>query len=225
MTANIYVDDILAAAARRMNMLILLATVNEAIFTVCGIPDIAVQQCPLSLKKWHTLIVGPIQIVLGLVINTHTMTVGIMDEYIHKVRFLLSKWDSTKRFFQVNGIQKLVGKLARLGEGAPWVFKLMPHLYTSLDFALKSNTEQLTKSSGGFKDLVKQITTKSFSGKISDHQRHIKFAMKKAAKMVNRNHASYLVNRTMQDKLNFLSDALKPDSGIKFETPDCIYTF
>jgi hypothetical protein len=43
--------------------------------------------------------------------------------------------------------------------------------------------------------------------------------MKKAAKMVNRNHATYLVNRTMQDELNFISDALKPDSGIKFETP------
>ena len=51
MTANIYVDDILAAAARRMNMLRLLAAVIEAIFTVCGIPDIAVRQCPLSLKK------------------------------------------------------------------------------------------------------------------------------------------------------------------------------
>ena len=37
--------------------------------------------------------------------------------------------------------------------------------------------------------------------------------------MVNRNHATYLVIRTMQDELNFLLDALKPDSGIKFETP------
>jgi hypothetical protein len=43
--------------------------------------------------------------------------------------------------------------------------------------------------------------------------------MKKASKMVNRNHATYLVNRTMRDELNFLSVALKPDSGIKFETP------
>ena len=43
--------------------------------------------------------------------------------------------------------------------------------------------------------------------------------MKKAAKMVNRNHATYLVNSTMRDELNFISDALKPDSGIKFVTP------
>ena len=170
MTANIYVDDILAAAARRKNMLRLLAAIIEAIFTVCGIPDIAVRQCPLSLEKWHELIVGPVQIVLGLVINTITMTKGITDEYIDKVRILLSKWDPNKRFFQVNNMQKLVGKLARLGEGAPWIFKLMSHLYTSLAFALKSNAELLEKSSSGFRDLVKQITTKSFSGKISDHQ-------------------------------------------------------
>ncbi len=50
MTANIYVDDILAATAHRDNMTKLLAAVIEAIFTVCGTPDIAVRQCPLSLK-------------------------------------------------------------------------------------------------------------------------------------------------------------------------------
>jgi hypothetical protein len=58
----------------------------------------------------------------------------------------------------------------------------MSHLYTSLAFALKSNAELLEKSSSGFRDLVKQITTKSFSGKILDHQQHIKFAMKKPQK-------------------------------------------
>ena len=42
MTANIYVDDILAAAARRENMTRLLTAVIEAIFTVCGTPDTAV---------------------------------------------------------------------------------------------------------------------------------------------------------------------------------------
>jgi len=165
MTANIYVDDILAAAARQMNMLRLLAAIIEAIFTVCGSPDIAVRQCPLSLEKWHELIVGPRQIVLGLVIDANTMTVGISDDYIQKVRDLLSSWDPNKRFFKVNDMQKLVGKLARLGEGAPWIFKLMSHLYTSLAFALKSNTELLEKSSSGFRDLVKpQITSPSKDG-------------------------------------------------------------
>jgi hypothetical protein len=95
----------------------------------------------------------------------------------------------------------------------------MSHLYTSLAFALKSNTELLEKSSSGFRDLVKQITTKTFLGKQSNHQRHINYAMKQAAKMVNKHGHQYLVNATMRDELDFSSHALSPDSGIKFKTP------
>ncbi len=162
---------------------------------------------------------GPRQIVLGLVVDTNKMTVGIMNEYIKKVQVLLGLWDPNKRFFKVNNMQKLVRKLARLGEDAPWIFKLMSHLYTSLAYALKSNIKLLEKSSSGFRDLIKQILTKNYSGRISDHQRHINFARKKAAKMVYRNNHNYLVNRTMRDELNFIAHALKLDSGIKFETP------
>jgi hypothetical protein len=43
--------------------------------------------------------------------------------------------------------------------------------------------------------------------------------MKKAAKMVNRYGHLYLVNQTMQDELNFLLQALSPESGNRFETP------
>jgi hypothetical protein len=123
----------------------------------------------------------------------------------------------------VGDMQKLVGKLARLGEGAPWIYKLMSHLYTSLAFALKSNAELLEKSSSssGFRKFINQIALKNFSvsGKQSDNQRHVISAMKKAAKMINKHGHLYLVNCTMRDKLTFLSQALSPDSGIKFETP------
>jgi hypothetical protein len=87
----------------------------------------------------------------------------------------------------------------------------------SLVFTLKSNTELLEKSSNSFRDVVKQITTKIFSGKQSNHQHHINFAMKKAAKMVSKHKHNYLVNSTMQEELNFISRALSPDSKIKFE--------
>jgi len=43
--------------------------------------------------------------------------------------------------------------------------------------------------------------------------------MKKAARMITRHNHNYLVNQTMRDELNFLSSALLPGSGIKFETP------
>ena len=97
-------------------MIRLFAATIEAIFLICGTPDVAVRQCPLSLEKCFVLIVGPRQIVLGL--DTNTMTVGITDEYIGQVQELLKLWDPDRRFFKVNGMQKLVGKLASLGEGA-----------------------------------------------------------------------------------------------------------
>jgi hypothetical protein len=74
---NIYVDDILAAAAFKEHMISLLAATTEAIFLICGSPDITVQQCPLSLEKWFKLIVGPRQIVLGLLVDTDKMTVSL----------------------------------------------------------------------------------------------------------------------------------------------------
>ncbi len=162
---------------------------------------------------------GPRQIVLGLLVNTDKMTVSLTKKYIQQVRNLLDLWDPHQRTFVVGDMQKLVGKLAHLGEGAPWIYMLMSHFYTSLAFALKSNTELLEKSSSGFRKFIDQITTKNFSGKQLDNQQHVNFAMKKAAKMINKHGHQYLVNRMMRDELTFLSQALSPDSGIKFETP------
>jgi hypothetical protein len=58
----------------------------------------------------------------------------------------------------------------------------------------KNNAELLEKSSSKFRSLVKQIETRNFTGKQSDHQRHLKYAMKMAAKMINKHGNCYLVN-------------------------------
>jgi hypothetical protein len=123
---------------------------------VCGTPDVTVLQCPLSFKKWHKLIVDPRQIILGLVVDSNKMMVGITDDYIQQVRELLLLWDPNQRFFKLRYMQKLVRKLARLGEGAPWVFKLISHLYTSLAYALKSNTKLLVKGFSSMRDFFKK---------------------------------------------------------------------
>ncbi len=200
-------------------MIRLLPAIIEAIFLVCGIPDTSVHQCPLSLEKWDELMVGPRQIVLGLVVDTNSMTVGITPEYIQQVRDILNNWDSNACTFRVNDMQKLVGKLARLGKGAPCIFKLMSHLYTSLAYSLKNNKQLLEECSSKFKDLVKQIERKSFLCKPSNLQRHINLAMKRTARKVNRHYQLYPVNQTMREELSFIASDLNPDSGIKFETP------
>ena len=216
---NIYVDDILNAGVTRQYVERLLAATFEAIFAVCGQPKIEVRQCPLSLKKWWGTIVGPRQTVLGLIIDTNTMTVGLPKEYRDEVRHMLDSWKKERQYFRCPDMQKLVGKIARLGEGAPWIFKIMSHLYTSLAFALQSNKAFLEASSPKFKALVNQIQKKQFNGKVSDIAKQMSFAMKTTAKMVNMNKAFYKVNETMREELDFIRQALHEDSGINFETP------
>ena len=97
---NIYVDDILSAGVPKEYVNKLLAATIEAIFTVCGEPQIDIRQCPLSLKKWLEMVIGPIQIVLGLYVNTNKMTIGITQEYRKQVKSMLNdNWTSKHRFF------------------------------------------------------------------------------------------------------------------------------
>ena len=51
LTANIYVDNILAAAAFKERMIRLLTAVIEAIFLVCGIPDTLYANAPSRLRS------------------------------------------------------------------------------------------------------------------------------------------------------------------------------
>jgi hypothetical protein len=148
---------------------------------VCGKPDVSVWGCPLSLEKWQKLIVGPRQIILSLVVDTNKMTVGITDAYRQQVRKLLSNWDSKKRMFKVHKMHKLVSKLAILGEGAPWIFNLMSHLYTSLAYVLKNNKKLLKNCSKEFRELINQIKQKQFFGKQTDLQCNVNSVMKRAA--------------------------------------------
>jgi hypothetical protein len=147
----IYVDDILASAVRKKNILRLLATIIEAIFTVCDHSNIEIWQCPLSLEKWEELIISTVQTTLGLTIDTNKLTVGITWEYRKQVKDLLdSKWPASWRIFKAANIQKLVGEMAHLGEGVLWIYKLMSLIYHSLAFALKQNNALLLACSQKF---------------------------------------------------------------------------
>jgi hypothetical protein len=218
--AYIYVDDILASAVNKNNILRLFAAIIKAIFTVCDCPNVELCQCPLSLEKWMELVVGLIQTVLGLTVDTNRLTVGITREYQNQVKGLLDeKWPISRRIFKVANIQKLVGKMARLGKGAPWIFKLMSHIYTSLAFALKQNKALLLACSPKFQELVDKIERKQFSRNQSEIAKELNFAFKIAAKLVISHKQVYAINKTMQAELDFIRQALNNDSGIAFEAP------
>jgi hypothetical protein len=76
------------AAVHKKTIERLLAVIIKAIFMVCGQPNINVCQCPPLLENRKKLIVGPKQIISGLIINSSKMTVGITDKYIQQIRDL-----------------------------------------------------------------------------------------------------------------------------------------
>jgi hypothetical protein len=96
--ARIYVDDALTLATSKENMEQVLAALIEANFAVMGAPDTSVHQCSLAMDKWEKLHVAPIQTMLGLVIDTNRMTIGVPDDYIQSVHLLInSTWHSHRQ--------------------------------------------------------------------------------------------------------------------------------
>jgi len=106
----------------------------------------------------------------------------------------------------------LVGKVAHLGEGAPWIYKIMSHVYTSLAYALKQNELLLKECSPKFRDIVSRIERKQFSGNQREFAKELNFALKMALKMINSHSQVYLINETMREELKFTWQALHENS-------------
>ncbi len=200
-------------------MKMVLAAAIEAIFTVMGEPNDSVRQRPVAMDKWTELVIGPIQIGLGLIIDTNRLTVAIPLKYLKEGHDLLdSNWHPSRRRFKVSEAQKLTGKLARLAEGANWVFHLLSHLYSSIPYALAENKRLFMESSQEFRKIMLLIHTGAFFTSCKDLARHTSFAMKCAARLTHHSSYQYNINRTMCAEIFFCNN-LKPDSDIEWETP------
>ncbi len=104
--ARVYVDNAIMLHLNAEHMKMVLGAMIESIFVVMGEPEEDVRQCPLAMDKWRGLVVGPRQIVLGLIIDTNRLTVSISATYRAEVLNLL---DSTRhlhwRRFKVSDAQ------------------------------------------------------------------------------------------------------------------------
>jgi hypothetical protein len=152
--AQIFVDDALLLGQTKWQIMMKLANLFKAIFVVMGELDTTVRQCPLAMEKWEELVVGPVQTMLGLVIETYQLTVGILSNYMNKVLLLLNNtWYCGRKQFTVTEAQKLTGKLGHLTQGATWIFHLF-HLYASIPYALSKNKRLLLGSLREFQAIL-----------------------------------------------------------------------
>ena len=96
-------------------MMMTLAAIIEAIFVIMGEANTLIRQCPLAMDKWIALVVGPIMLMLGIVVDTNKMTVAIPADYAAEVHLLLNTaWHVNWKSFTVNEAQMLTGKLGHL---------------------------------------------------------------------------------------------------------------
>jgi hypothetical protein len=171
------------------------------------------------MDKWLELIVAPKQRMLGLIINTNTLTVGIPPNYIKKVLDLINTtWHLHRRCFTVGEAQRLTGKLGHLVEGAQWVFHLLTHLYASIAYALAENKRLLVDSSPEFRSICLSLKTGNFPCLVKDQVEHINHAIKRAARQVHHAKFEFNINKTMHQEIDFFCKKCLPESNIKWET-------
>ena len=218
--ARIYVDDALMLAIRRQQMLMTLAAVIESIFVIMGRANTLIRQCPLAMDKWIALVVGPIMLMLGIIVDTNKMTVAIPADYAAEVHLLLeSIWHVNRKSFTVNEAQILTGKLGHLAEGAPWVHHLLTQMYADIARALSGNKALLLDSSQEFRDIAQSLRSGSFACTPNDLSKHVSFALKRAARMVHHSKTKHYISKHMRQEIEFFRDKLNPLSDIRWETP------
>ena len=107
--------------------------------------------------------------------------------------------------------------MARLSKGANWVFHLMSHIYASVGFALQENKKVLVQSSHPLQALAHKIQVRDFRN--SDNlAKELHFALKEADRMVHKALLRYRINKTMEDELDFIRQALAFESDIPWRT-------
>jgi hypothetical protein len=218
--ARIYVNDAHVLALSKCHMMQVLAALMEAIFVIMGKPDTTARQCPLAMDKWLELIIAPKQRMLGLIIDTNTLTVGIPPNYIKEVLNLINTtWYLHCLCFTVGEAQRLTGKLGHLLEGAQWVFHLLTHLHASIAYALAENKRLLVDSSPESCSICLSLKMGNLPCLAQDQVKHINHAIKRVARQVHQSKFEFNINKTMRQEIDIFCEKILPESNIKWETP------
>ena len=213
----IYVDDNLLAE-RRSQMPQALASACEGVFTVMGIPTPALRPIAVALDKLEELFVSHRQVLLGLDVNTRTMTVSITSQYRNEVLSILkSTWHVHRKTFTVKEMELLVGKLGRIAQAFRPLYYLMSHLYSSLAYALKENNSHLITTSRRYRSMLKTSKQPILENGDTD-RREVTFAASKVAKAKHGCKQMYRIPVSLAAEIVFLTE-LMADSTIPLSTP------
>ena len=158
-------------------------------------------------------------IMLGLELDSRQLTVGIPQAYMDEVRGIIdTHWHHSRKSFTVHEIELLAGNLGRLGKGAPWLYHMMNHIYSSVAKALRQHGQFLHSTSHEFRRLV-QLTKTARKDSVEADVSEIKIAIRLAAQKQHHCKQQYFISKSLQEEVNLIHAALMPDSGVSWVTP------
>ena len=128
----------------------------EAIFILLGQSDLSKRQDPISFDKMVEMMISYLNKILGVLIDTRRLDVGVPPDYIKKTLALLRPFHQHRKSFTVKEMERITGMLVFIACTAPWLKFLMPHVYTSVAVAIGDNTSHLRKTNKQFRQMLKE---------------------------------------------------------------------
>ena len=198
-------DDIYAEVFDKGRIERCIAAGIESLFIILGDSNLAVRQDPIAWDKLYEMVIHYINKVLGFFIDTRKMTIETPQEFVAKVAKLLSTtWGSHRKSFTVKEAEAPTGLLAFIANTAPWLRHLMSHLYTSVAYALGSNTSYLICTNKSFREQIKIA-----KGQVVESDEMEKsFAQAEMARKVHNLKREHFINDTLREELDIIRAAL-----------------
>ena len=213
----VYVDDSLMAATRPNIRLVLAATI-EAIFQVCGQPDVSRRPSAVNIDKLRALLISHLLILLGFEFDTRRMTVAIPQKYRSElIKMLVTTYHSNRRRFNIEELATLTGKLGRVAQMYRPLYHVMGQLYASMASALAGNGKYLLGSCTKYRDLIKTIKKRDREQDSSLSTRRVHFAMSQAAKRRHGCKKLYRMPPSFFEELDFIRNVIT-DEGLRLES-------
>ena len=181
-----------------------------------GDSDLLRRQDPVSFDKLIEMLVSHLNRVLGHMINTRRLEVGVPDSFIQEVLTMLSTtWGDHRRQFTVKEAEELSGKLQHIAITAPWLKFLMGQLCLSIATALKLNEEVARRSIRSFQNALRAMRRLPSEPQYEDARR---FHQARVARHPHVQPRPHFINKTLRKELRLIRHVLS-DETISKNTP------
>ena len=144
--------------------------------------------------------------ILGILVDTRRLDVGVPLDYIRKTITLLKPFHPQRKCFTVTKMERLTGMLVFIVNSAPWLRFKLAHVYVSVAAAIKANTTRLFATDKQFRQMLREARP------VAGPTRASTFPQSETARRIHGSPTTHWINRTLREELALISRALQARS-------------